>query len=201
MNKKIMVRAVWFVVVLVVCAGVFLWLGFDQNKNSNLPAPRPDAISTSTVSDENIRIENKTAGYAITVPRNWYLEKSAGSGVTVYPDYDVAEKTSSNCKIEISALANPDKKEISDWLVAYFAGGGNDVQETSEEAAQIPAGDAVIWRGVLNEVSTTLAYAATGTAVYEFAPSVIAAAGNGAPLSADCESALMVVLKNFEFVK
>jgi hypothetical protein len=201
MNKKIITRAVWFVAVLVVCAGVFLWLGIAQNKNNRLPAPRPDAIATSTTTDGSVRIENKTAGYAMTVPQNWYLEKSAGSGITVYPDHDATSKTPPDCKIEVSKFSNPDRREISDWLAGYFTRGGSDTQEISEEAVPTPAGDAVIWRGVLNDVSTTLAYITSGTVVYELAPSIIMGAGSNVTTDADCGAALDTILKNFELLK
>jgi hypothetical protein len=184
-------------VVLVVCAGVFLWLGIAQNKNAKFPALRPDAIATSTAANGNIRIENKTAGYAVTVPQNWYLEKSAGTGMTIYPDYDATSGTRPNCKMEISALTNPGKKEISDWLAGYFMTGGSDAQEISEEATPTPAGDAVIWHGTLNDIPTTLAYVSSGTVVYEFAPSVI----GGTAIDTNCESVLGTVLENLELLK
>jgi hypothetical protein len=202
MNKKITIWAVWAAIVLAGCAIIFFIVGFLRKENVSLPAPRSDVIVTSTVSLGNILIKNETAGYAILIPQNWYLEKSKGSGATVYPNYGGTSTAAPRCKIEISALRNPDHKDLASWLTAYLRSDPTaDVSEISQTTTTVGGAPAIIWHGALNEVGTTLAYIAAGTTVYELAPSVIAVGGGGASLSADCENNLSIVLKNFEFLK
>lgn len=202
MNKKITVWIIWFVIAVAACSISLFVAGLFRQEATGLPRPRPDAIVTSTVSKENVLMKNETAGYAITVPRDWYLEKSAGSGLTVYPNYEMTGGAMPSCKIEISALQNPDRKDLASWLTAYlWSDPTADVLQTSRMTTTVGGVPAIIWRGVLNEVTTTLAYIATGAAVYEIAPTAVAASGNDALISVDCESALSIVLKNFEFLK
>lgn len=202
MNKKIIVLAFWFVVAVAGCLIPFFSMKLSWKGKMKLPAPRPDVIATSTAPNKTVFIENKTAGYTITVPWNWYLEKSAGSGMIVYPNYDATSKTPPDCKIEISALSNPGREVLADWLTAYFHEDPTaDVSKISRTATTIGGASAIVWSGMLNSVFSTLAYVATSTMVYEIAPSAIAASGDGAPIGADCESALRTVFNNFQFAK
>lgn len=190
-----------FGVAVAMCAILFFVAKLSWTGNAKLPAPQPDKIATSTASDDTLLIKNETAGYAITVPRNWYLEKGSGSGMTVYPDYDAAHKTPPYCKIEISALLNSSRAELPDWLAAYFHRDPTaDILEISRTTTTISGVMAIVWHGVLNGVSSTLAYVATGTAVYEIAPSTIMET-NGAAVSANCMDNFENVVRNFHFEK
>jgi hypothetical protein len=201
MNKKIIILIFWVAVVGATCAifffgGVLSWKG-----KTKLPAPRPDAIETSAASNTTMLIANKTAGYTLTVPQNWYLEKSSGSGVVVYPDYDAAGKMPPDCKIEISTLPDPDSKGLADWLTAYLHEDPTaDVTEVSRTTGTVSGVPMIVWRGALNGVSSTLAYVATGTKVYEIAPSRIAP-DTGGTADADCANVLQTLLANFQFIK
>ncbi len=185
-------------VVIVGCIILFFLAGLSWKGKTNLPEPRPDVIVTTAVTKEDVLVKNETAGYAVVTPRDWYLEKSAGSGVTIYPNYDATGKMPPGCKIEISALSNPGRKDLANWFAAYLRSDPTvDVSETSRTTTTVSGAPAIIWRGILNGITTTLAYVATGTAVYEFAPS----SSNGASISVGCEGALKTILKNFEFLK
>jgi hypothetical protein len=200
MTKKILVSAACLAVIGTACV-ILSHVRFSWNDREKLPAPRPDAVATSTAPNGNILVKNKTAGYAVTVPQDWYFEESAGSGVTVYPDYDAAGKAPPACKIEISAMPNPARLGLADWLAAYLRKDPTaDVSEISRTAIAIGGAPGIMWSGALNGISSTLAYAATGTDVYEIAPSAIAPSGNIAPFPADCSGALQTIIENFEFL-
>ncbi|MGB7957850.1 MAG: hypothetical protein WCF77_03370 [Minisyncoccia bacterium] len=196
MKKKMMGWAVWLVGAIMACA-VLLFAGrLSWEMRTKLPEPRPDIIATSTTSDETVLIENRTAGYVIAVPQDWYLEKSAGSGLSVYPDYDATGKVPPDCKIEISVLANPDREDPAGWLTGYFHEDPTaDVSEIARTTTTVDGAPGIIWKGVLNDVPATLAYIATGTKVYEIAPETIAGA------EGDCQNAFKSVLETFHFTK
>jgi hypothetical protein len=197
MKKKTMVCAVCLLVLVAACAILFFSGKLSWGGRSGLPAPWPDAIATGTVSASAVFIEDKTAGYAITVPKGWYLEKSSGSGMTIYPDYDAAGKKQPDCKMEISTLPNPDRKNITDWLSAYLRGDPTaDIFERGRATTTVGGAPAIIWDGALNGISSTLAYIATGTEVYEIAPSMTYAGELGSA-DIDCKNALRTILKNF----
>jgi hypothetical protein len=59
---------------------------------------------------------------------------------------------------------------------------------------------AIAWNGALNGTLTSLAYVATGTNVYEIAPSLISEKKNGS-MDVGCENVLQVILANFHFIK
>ena len=167
-----------------------------------LPVPKPDAIATSSVADGNILIRNETAGYRITIPGTWYLEKSAGSGVAVYPDHDTASSSAPECKIEISMLMNPSSTEISSWLTAYLRRDPTtDIIESAREKVSVNGASAMIWVGDMNGVSTTLGYVASGTEVYEIAPSVILGTGDGFLSGTRCANAFRIVFDSFTLTK
>jgi hypothetical protein len=201
MSKKTMIWMVWFASVAMGCVILFSIAGLSWKGTTKLPVPRPDAIVTSTASENNVSIENKTAGYAIVVPRKWYLENSAGSGVSVYPDYDAANKTPPDCKVEISVLSNSAHEDFADWLAAHLRSDPMaDVLEISRITTTVSGVPAIIWSGVTNNVSSTLAYIAAGAEVYEIAPSVITEK-NGPIGDARCADALRTILNNFHFIK
>jgi len=193
MKKKIIVGAIYLAGVALVCVALFFAADVSREGKIKPPMPQPDTVVTSTLPNEMVYADNKTAGYAIAIPKNWYLERSAGSGVTVYPKAD--------CKIEISKLANPDQKNLADWLTKYLhADPTADVSEISRATTTVGGAPAIIWIGALNGVSSTLAYVAADGSVIEIAPSIIAASGS-APSNIDCGSAFQTILHNFQFAK
>ena len=192
----------WFVAVIIGC--VILWFVADLSwqKNVVFSKPKPDAIATSSVADGNILIRNETAGYRITVPETWYLEKSAGSGMTIYPDRATTSSSSLGCKIEISMFTNAVGTDISSWLTTYLHRDPTaDILESSREKISVHSVPAMIWNGDMNGVSTTLGYIASGTKVYEIAPSVISGAGDGLSSDKQCANDLRIVFDGFTLTK
>ena len=178
-------------------------------------SPSADAISTSTLPDGDEIVRNGTAGYAFAMPANWYVEQSAGAGLTVYPDYDPANASPADagCKIEISELAGGSNGDLNSWITNYLHSDPTaNVSETSR--TNVKAGDAsgdgvsgIEWQGNLNGVSTTLVYfAQTATGgVLEFAPSSLAETGaetgsdaGDAPAQDDCSLDLQALLSNLQ---
>jgi hypothetical protein len=200
MGQKFVVQAIWFFAIISVCAILFWATGPSWRRNSLLPQPRPDIIATSSAAQGEIFIQNKSAGYGIVVPRAWHLEKNAGSGVTVYPDHD-GTSTSPDCKIEISAFAVPGGTNLSLWLAAYLHQDPTaDIVEMSRIATSVQGAPAILWTGVLNGILTTLAYVASGTEMYEIAPSVVLKAGE-TPSHEPCKNAFRTILGSFVFSK
>lgn len=197
MNKKIMIWSACFAAAVAGCGILFFAARLPWKGSMRLPAPRPDVIATSSAPGEMVLMRNKTAGYAMVIPRTWYLEKSEGSGVGVYPDYDAAGKIPPDCKIEISTLSNQSRASLADWLAAYFhADPTADVREISRATMTVSGAPAVVWTGLLDGISSTLAYVATGTKVYEIAPSWISGSPHGAA-DPGCEHALGIIMKTF----
>jgi hypothetical protein len=193
----------WFLGIVVfgtlLSSGLLFFFGSVIGRPRTPPVLRPDAITTSTTSLGNIFIEDKTGGYAIAIPRDWHLEKRSDSGVAVYaaPDAHAAYP----CKIEISKLENPSRQNIKTWLREYLRSDPtSDIQESSLDPVTVAESPAIVWTGTLNGVSSTLAYVATGTVVYEFAPSAVAASGSGEAIGTACVDALGETLRTFEFL-
>jgi hypothetical protein len=189
--------------ILVLVTGCAAWFFMVRLLSDEKTSPRlhPDAIATSTAENGKLRIENKSAGYVVTIPQDWYLEKSAGSGVTLYPHYAGTNEKTPACKVEISALQNAARKDLVDWLVAYLHSDPTaSVVETSRMVKTVDGATAIFWSGTLNDIETTLAYVATGTIVYEIAPSVVLEK-NSASLGVECADVLSDILKNFQFTR
>ncbi len=198
MKKKIMYWILVFIVASTLCAILFFGTRLSWRK-TRLPTPHPDAITTSTATDKDVSIQNKTGGYAITVPQNWYLEKSAGSGVTVYPDYPAAGEAQPDCKIEISVLSNPARRNLSDWLGAYLRRDPTaDILEVARSTTTVGGAPTIIWDGVVNGVFSKLAYIATGTKILEIAPSAVA---GGNSRTSSCNDVLQNVLKSLRLTQ
>jgi hypothetical protein len=202
MNEKTIVWIFCFVIAGAMCAILFFAGGLSWKEKMKLPAPRPDVVVTITAPQGTVLIENKTAGYAITVPRDWYLEKNAGNGITVYPNYDIVGHNGPDCKIEIATLSDPGGAALlSAWLTAYLHRDPTaDISETSRTEMIVNGMSAIAWNGALNGTLTSLAYVATGTNVYEIAPSLISEKKNGS-MDIGCENVLQVILANFHFIK
>jgi len=203
--------------VAVVFAGVAvikIWSG-SAGGLGRPAAPKPDAISVTPAeggastglgvggAGDKI-VENKTAGYYFAMPAGWYLEKNAGAGVTVYPDYDPVAMPSSSpaCKIEISAfaIAAGDDFNLDDWITGDLhadptAGVAEDSRTTIEVDGQL----GVEWQGTMNGVTTTLDYVAspTGAEVFEIAPSTLSEASDAD--NGDCVAYLQELASNLKF--
>lgn len=192
-----------FVALAIMGCAVLLLSYLPWRGNASLPQPRPDTIATSSAGQGNILIKNGSAGYSITVPETWYLEHGAGSGMTIYPDYDAAlSAVSADCKIEIAVVADSAGADLSLWLTGYLHRDPTaDIEEISRTAISVADAPAILWTGVLNGVLTTLAYVASGGRTYEIAPSIIAGAGSSSSLHGLCVDNLPVVLQNFTFIK
>jgi hypothetical protein len=184
MKHKLTLRIVWFILLVIFVLalyGLFLWaitfLG-SHAQNGESSSLHSDNIVTSTLSQSAYLVTNKTAAYQFTLSRGWYLEEGAGSGITVYPDYDPAGTTAPSCKIEISALPNPGNVVLTDWLTAHFQEDPTvDIEQRSVTAMDVPGHSAILWSGLENGASTTLAYIAGSHVVYEIAPSLIEKSG------------------------
>ena len=190
-------RAVWFSGIIGGCAVLWLGVGLLQKTNSPFLTPQSDVIVTSSATNGDVVVRNESAGYRITVPTTWRLERSKGSGLTLYPG-PIADAPFPSCKIEISAFVNASSTDISSWLQTYSRRDPTvDVVESSRETAFVHGAASIVWHGAMDGVSTTLAYIATGTTVYEIAPSAIVGAGDDPSLHDQCKSAFLTVLKDF----
>jgi hypothetical protein len=208
--KYIMSLLIWVVVLVIAIAAVwFLFFSKMSAKPSPLVVtPSSDAITTQSLTHGNVLIANATARYGLIVPTTWYLEKKAGGGITLYPDYDPAKKIPPACKMEISALQNPGNADLDDWLTDYLhADPTADVVESSRMPSTVSGHPAVTWVGALNGVSTTLAYVSREDGLlYEIAPSVIqnvaAASGivAGASSVAQCSAAFQSLMSSFRIL-
>ena len=197
-----MIRTMWFVAAIMGCAVLWFCTDLPWRGNVLLPEPKPDAIATSSAVNGNILIRNETAGYRVTIPETWYLEKSAGSGMAIYSDRGATDLSAPECKVEISMFTNASAVDISSWLMAYLRRDPTiDIIESSREVVPANGASEMVWSGTLNGVSTTLGYIASGTAVYEIAPSVIAKVGDGLAPDMQCMNAFRSVLSSFTITK
>jgi hypothetical protein len=131
--------------------------------NSGVRTPVPDSVAVSAAdADGDEVVSDVTAGYYFSMPSNWYVEKSAGAGLAVYPDYDPKSGAVPDCKIEISVFgadisaanassggANSGLLNLNDWITSYLhADPTADVAEISRtpvelgEAGGVANGDA-----------------------------------------------------------
>jgi len=203
MKKIYIAYFVWFVVIIAAAWGIWVLFGMRLPAGTR-PAgsPAPDEVTLAVQSNGSRLLTNKTAGYSVAVPQTWYLEKDAGAGVTLYPNYDPAGTAQPACKIEISALLNPKRASISDWLSAYFREDPTaDIEQQSVTGGEVSGQPAITWVGSENGVSTTLTYVARAATVYEIAPSLISAADNNASAKeADCADAAASLIETFQFL-
>jgi len=154
-------------------------------------------------------ISNTPEGYSFTMPSNWYLEKNGNGTLIVYPDYDPSTASSSSspdCKIEVSTLSGPGGSEkitpeaLNSWITQYLhADPTAIVSEISRKNFEIGSAQAVEWNGVLNSVTTTLAYIPAGGAargkIIEVAPSSLLDASDA---DGDCNLDFHAFLANLQ---
>jgi hypothetical protein len=168
-----------------------------------------DDISVVAAGNGDEVVVNTTAGYYVTVPSDWYVEKSVGSGLTVYPDYDPERGELPDCKLEVSldSRGSGNKEDLNAWVTRRLhADPTTDMSEISRVSSVVgfePTSSAVEWRGDLNGVTTTLVYAAMpddgrggDTNVLEIAPSALSGAGLG---SGDCDLDMQALVASLRF--
>jgi hypothetical protein len=209
-TKNTMSYLVWFVVLVV--AGVAVWFSFfgrisTKPESPVLTPPAPDTVTTQALTHGNQLIIDITAHYEAIVPMTWYLEKRAGSGITLYPDYDPAKQATPTCKMEISVLQNAKNADLDDWLTDYLrADPTADVVESSRMPSTVSGHPAITWIGLQNGVSTTLAYISREDgSLYEVAPSVIEnnAVSDAMPTASNqtlCSAAFQSLMSSFRIL-
>jgi hypothetical protein len=162
--------------------------------------------SSSPVSDENIT--NKAEGYSFTMPRNWYSEKNGDTDLTIYPDYDPkkASSTSADCKIEISAIPGF-VGDLNAWITKYLHADPtvsvSEISRNTFQLGQAGEGFGIEWKGILNGVTTTLAYIQAGGSaqgkILEIAPSTLSSTDDIE--DGDCGLDFHAVLANIKIQK
>ena len=170
--------------------------GLFAKKMPTIPSLRPDTIAISTTSKGNVFVENGTEGYALAISPSWRTEAGAGGGLAIYAS---SSDGVADCKIEISRMDNPGRKDIAAWLTDHlYEDPTTEVIETNVVPVDIGGAPGVVWEGILNGISSTAAYAASGTVVFEIAPSMIAARG-ATPDVVRCRDTLSRIMKSFQF--
>ncbi len=194
--KKKLISAVLLAVpgmIVLVALGV---ADLAARNTPRIPSLRPDIVATSTTSKGNIFVENRTEGYALAVPSDWRTEMGAAGGLIFHASSSVA---ASDCKIEISRMENPGGKSVAAWLTDHlYEDPTTDVVETNVVPMDVGGAAGIVWEGTLNGVSSTAAYVASGTAVFEIAPSMVAPPGVH-PEVMWCRGAMSGILRSFQF--
>lgn len=199
------IAANWFVagfftVIIVGLVAVFFIkkrIGFMEDSHSSAN-PMPDNISVVAGSGGQEIVQNETDHYTVAVPDSWYIEKSAGAGLAVYPNYDPASGLAPECKIEVFSFASASTTDLNAWLTNdLHADPTADISEISRTNLNIGSSSGLEWRGSFNGVMTTLVYVLAGGKVFEIAPSTLSDASD-----ADndfCDPALQEFLSNLQF--
>lgn len=211
MKKINHVSVAWFAAVVVIVFAVavalkgrdeFVFRGSSSVATSTVAeGGAPDSIATSSLTDGDVIVADAPAGYYFSMPSNWYMEDNAGAGVTVYPDYSPATASSSpaRCKIEITGLAAAKGIDLNAWITQNLhVDPTASVAEISRTPMKIDGNSGIMWRGVLNGVTTTLVYvpAPNGT-MFEIAPSTLSEASDAD--NDDCNLDLQALVANFTF--
>ncbi len=206
-NKSMMFHLVWFLVLIAAVMAIWLFFFWKTSPISGLSALTPLASDTMTVqalTNGNELITNATAHYEVIVPTVWYLEKKAGSGIALYPNYDPAKQVAPACKIEVSYLQNAANIDLDDWLTGHLREDPTaDVAESSRMPSTVSGHPAITWTGTVNGVYATLAYISREDgSLYEIAPSVIENGGVGAGASAAsrCSTAFQSLMSSFRIM-
>jgi hypothetical protein len=183
----------WFVAVAAVVFAIGVGL-----RGREISPPGEAGAGTSTSDDKTLANASET--YSMVVPKNWYTEES-GTEMSIYPDYDPADASSSppTCKIEISSFVTSHGTNLDTWLT-------NDLHaDPTASIAEISRAPIVVgphaisgieWRGVLNGVTTTLVYAEGPNDIFEIAPSTLSEARDAD--NDDCSLDLQALVANFD---
>jgi hypothetical protein len=221
MKNKNNIFVVVFAVVLAAVAAVILFRERAQAPGNGVvvgttaTGAGTDDITAipSPEGDDDQVVENKTAGYFFTAPADWYVERSAGTGLAVYPDYDPTSGEAPTCKIEVSAFSGADVSDLDAWVTAHLhADPTASVVEDSRQniaTADGASSTALEWRGTLNGIATTLGYAegngpdGGGGEILEFAASSLTEPGTGSNSdvtgSDDCGLMVEPLVANLHF--
>ena len=228
----------FFISAVVVCAvGVWLrgWDAFAPGISVGSPAAPSDLNGTSSSVVDNsggssaaptsgssgpparmivsgaegdVVVQDATADYHVSIPSNWYAEKNADSGLTIYPDYNPKTDAAPSCKIEISRFSVPKNTDLAAWLNGYLhADPTQSVTELSRAPIAVDGVTGIAWSGVMNGVTSTLIYAKTSEVggagvvvddnIFEIAESPLSEAGSAD--DGDCNLALQALVANFHF--
>ncbi len=104
-------------------------------------------------------VENKSEGYAFSVPSGWYTEESGTSTIVIYPNYSPSTPSAATCKIAMSVFPYAPSVNISDWITARLGADPTiDVAEQSSEDISIGARPGIKWMGIMNGMPTTIIY-------------------------------------------
>lgn len=174
-------------------------------------SPVPDKISVVPLPSGDTMVANASAGYFFSMPANWYLENRAGAGIAVYPDYDPKSGASPECKLEISVFVSAsstaggksaDVAHLGAWITDYLRTDPTaDIREISRTPFLVDSNPAIEWRGILNNVTTTLIYSVMpvkgNNQILEVAPSTLSGAGDAG--SDDCDFDLQALVANLKF--
>lgn len=209
-NKKWFWTKFWVGFFAVVAIGfamaILIKQGMGEGSGSNGSAGASSPVSSSQADDIAVVnaldgsghqiVDDKTGNYHFAMPTSWYLEKNAGLGLTIYPDYSPASSSSPTCKIEISRFPVASGTDLNDWLTKYFAADPTaDITQTSLSQIAIQgAKTALEWRGTMNSATTTLVYAQGVDEILEIAPSSLSQASDAD--NDDCDDALQQFLLN-----
>jgi hypothetical protein len=197
-------------VVAVVFAGYVVLQGRQSVAVDARPmarTPVPDSVLVMPPADGSGSgdeiVENSTAGYYFSMPSNWYVEKNAGAGIAIYPDYDPSDASSSpaECKIEIAGFSGAGGvTDLNSWVTGELhADPTADISEDAQTNLEIGSSSAIEWQGTMNGVSTTLVYVLSGGNVFEIAPSTLSSGDGSGDDAGDCNLELQALVTNLHF--
>ena len=199
MSKKTFSYFTWLVVVIAVAVFLFWLFGLRAaapqvpQSVSDAQPPTPNVPHEESLSERVV--ENAAGHYRLTVPMNWYVEKSGTTGIALYPDYDPTAAGRAECKIEISVLPNTGNLSLAEWLPGYLRQDPTgEISVISQTGLQVARRNAIKWIGTLNSIPATLVYVQGNKVVYEVAPSPIE---TSVGKTNDCVDLLSIIFKTF----
>ncbi len=113
-GKFLKFALIFFVIILIGGAAVFAASYFlTSKKPAQVSAPKPDEIVITKLPDGNQLVENKTQGYAATIPEDLtpQLTNNLGNGALI-----LAASSSSLCNYSISKIPNNNNVNLETWF-------------------------------------------------------------------------------------
>jgi len=165
-----------FVGIVIAAVSIFILTSlFFKNLRRPVPGALADDVVSTTLSNGNHLINDRTGGYSFILPISWFFEKKDGSGIAVYPDYDPRKNVTPKCKIEISVFKNIAASKMDSWVTSHIHEDPTvAVNETFRNMFSVPgATSAFNWNGTMDGIATTIAYLSANGNIYEIAPSVL----------------------------